>query len=367
MVVKFAKRKLCIAIAMSTISLSLTGCKSSNNYESILAENQFEYEIDDNNFLVLIDSNICDEDVTSLSDEIVALGLYRCNYLTNLDDLPSTCPNIRNLCIDKCASFEDFSFVYNMPNLKRLDVIESAFVTRELVDYLDTANISHNITDKDIYFSEMIDEILSKIITDEMNDTEKINAIACYLMDEYSYVYNTASKSNLFPLSSFLETKKGVCASYAYLANALIRKAHINSYEITSIDHGWNILELDGKYYYLDSTNLKVIPFLSEVLIEKFGIGFYYLSDPEFTFWSAMKSYDDIENVIIPNSLIVDIINSEDEKSIIEKYKNTVPVVMIQALIILYAFMAMISNALNFVSKKGRDIREKEENVNLTK
>jgi len=80
-----------------------------------------------------------------------------------------------------------------------------------------------------------------------------------------------------------------------------------------------------------------------------------------------MKSYDDIENVIIPNSLIVDIINSEDEKSIIEKYKNTVPVVMIQALIILYAFMAMISNALNFVSKKGRDIREKEENVNLTK
>ena len=57
-----------------------------------------------------------------------------------------------------------------------------------------------------------------------------------------------------------LDNKGGVCASYAYLTNVLLRKAGIESYEITSDSHAWNVIELDGKYYYLDGINASGMP-----------------------------------------------------------------------------------------------------------
>ena len=39
----------------------------------------------------------------------------------------------------------------------------------------------------------------------------------------------------------------GVCAGIAYTTNVLLRKAGIESYELISNDHGWNLIDLDGK------------------------------------------------------------------------------------------------------------------------
>ncbi len=338
MVARFTRSKLCIALITSTVAFNLTGCKSSRDYESILKENQFKYECE-NNHVLLVDSNVCDEDILKLPDDLVSLELFRCNYLTNLDNLSVSCPNIKYLRIDGCASLDDFSFVYDLVNLEYLDINESAFVTQELVDYLDEINIRHTITEEDLIEVQKVDEILNNITTDDMDDEDKVRAIACYIMNEYSYDIKSVNTSNLYPLSSFIRTGKGVCASYSYLANALLRKANINSYEIMSNDHGWNLLEFDGKYYYLDSTNLDFFPIISEIILKNFGIGFYYLNDPSCTILSAMDKYDDIENVIIPNSLIMDIKAGEDEKNIIEKYKNSVPVIMIEAIIVLLTFL----------------------------
>ena len=46
----------------------------------------------------------------------------------------------------------------------------------------------------------------------------------------------------------------GVCDGYAKAYYMMCKKAGIPVYRITNSDHAWNALQLDGKWYYIDST-----------------------------------------------------------------------------------------------------------------
>lgn len=348
--VEKVKKGICILGLTVCTFTTLTGCSSTKDYKSILDKNEFTYELSDDT-AVLVDSNITDEDVTKLSPDIRVLGLFRCNYITDLSLLPAYCPDIQYLIIDKCASLEDLSFIYELDNLCYLDICESPFISDELVDYLNGKGIIHTIDGDKLKIVDEVDKVLSEIINESMSDEDKIKAITQYVIETYKYDKYRADVSNEYPLTSFLGAKRGVCASYAYLTNVLLRKADINSYEIVSDDHGWNVIELDGKYYYLDTTNMKILPFVAEMLLDNFNVGFYYMTSPAVTSFSVMDDYDNIENVIIPNSLIEDIRRGEDEKNIMEKYKNSVPVLIIQLLIIVIVLTEVFYRSKEKLSK----------------
>ena len=318
-------------VIFSTIPC-LIGCRKDTNY----TEQQHVYYAGISGNSVTLSpeaSNIDLEDLKENGKDIKSLYLSFCNYIDDLSIIVEYCPNLEILEIDRCPSIADLSFIYSLPNLKKVIIVESGYVTPELIEYLDSKGIEHNLTNRDLENTEALDNIISEIITEDMTDEEKIQAIVYYVIDNYKYKKKYQYDSNSKPLSCMFDNNGGVCASFAYFTNILLRKAGVNSCEVDSEDHAWVMVEVEGKYYYIDITNINQIPYISKLIIKHLNYGMYYMSDPGSTFISAMEDYDNIEKVSIPLELIEDIERGEDEKTIIEKYGNSVPVVIIELLI----------------------------------
>ena len=139
------------------------------------------------------------------------------------------------------------------------------------------------------------------------------------------------------PLSTTLIEKKGVCARICYTTNALLRLANIDSYEVRNSSHGWNIVKIDDEYSYIDVTNLGggLIPkSLAGILLDKFDLELGgYQVDPRTTGLIAMSDYDS-KKIVIPTKLVEDIENGIDEKTLVERYGNTVGVRVIELLLL---------------------------------
>ena len=323
---KTSKFKKYVLIAIPTIALmaSFTGCNKENTDDIDLVDYVDRVdEISDerilNNTLVLNYSDMTDDDLYKIPSYVESLSFYECYFINDLSSLPDICPNLKYLIISNCSSLTDLDFVYELPNLETFKIYGSAYVNEDLVDYLDSNNISHNIDEKKLRYAHEVDSIVDSIITDDMSDLDKVKAITLYLIDNYEYDEAYTNESNFKPLESMLDSKRGVCAGYAYLANVLLRKANVNSYEVINDVHAWNLIEEDDKYYYLDITNLDSNGL--KFAVKVFDHSPMFLSDPNQINLTGMSSYDEgLGKVVIPKSLVEDIEKGEELKTLYERY-----------------------------------------------
>ncbi|WP_433945522.1 transglutaminase domain-containing protein [Paenibacillus sp. SN-8-1] len=114
--------------------------------------------------------------------------------------------------------------------------------------------------------------IISQIITKNMSDDEKRQAIYDYLNDHTQYddaALKSAENNNYknvdkkfndsFTAYGIMVKKVGVCASYAATYKLLSDLSGLNSIVVTGylggVPHAWNKVEINGKWYNVDSTN----------------------------------------------------------------------------------------------------------------
>lgn len=87
------------------------------------------------------------------------------------------------------------------------------------------------------------------------NDYEKTEVLYNKLINDVAYDMGASNNQNI--LSVFLE-KKTVCQGYACAAQFLLQQAGIPCVIITGMaqgqPHAWNMVRLDGDYYYMDVT-----------------------------------------------------------------------------------------------------------------
>ena len=378
--INFKLKKIMISglVVMSLVP-GLAGCKK-NEDENITSTEQVtetvyfdeEERAGENIFFDEGMSNAAIEELKEFGEHVTTINLSNCQFIDDLSMIPEYCPNLEGICIDTCPSINDLSFIYSLPNLKEVVIFENGFITPELIDYLDSKSITHNLTKQDLENSAELDRIISEIITDDMTDEEKIQAITYYVIDNLHYDLKNQNESNNLPLSSTLKNKGGVCVSYAYLTNLLLRKADITSYKIrVEGDHTWNLVELDGKYYYIDTTNIDRIPFISKLALKYFNVGVYYMTDPKATSFSAMTDYDNANKISIPEEMIEDIEKGESIKNIYEKYGNSYPARIIELVLAITSVTIGLKLAANGIdaikdtvsyrkSEKERERREKE-------
>lgn len=259
--------------------------------------------------------------VNYLPSTVKYLSFKKCSFITDLSTLSDYCPNIEVLDLN-IMNLTDLSFIYKLPNLKVLLISDSAAITPELVNYLEKNNIETNIGLLDIAASVHIDNILKEIIKPNMTDEQKIRAITLYVINNIDYDINSISDSNSSPLISTLLNKNGVCTSYAYLTTTLLRKAGIDAFRIINDDHAWTLVNLDGKFYYIDPTNINKNEFY-QFILEKFGLAKNYMIDTESTINTSMTKPTDSQT-IIPLDLIKDISLGRDKKTLIQKYGHTI-------------------------------------------
>lgn len=331
-------KKGLIVVSAGSIMMSFSGCNLIDKQDETKHNVVNQIEETDDTFIVY-NSAIVDEDIKKLPSSIKEFRLHNCPFITNLDDLAEICPNIEFLIIDKCSSLTDLSFIYNMKNLKAIAINDTYGINYELIDYLHNKGITYVLDEDDIEAIDEIDRVLSEIITDDMTDEEKIRSIIIYVVENTSYDINLKDESNLNPLATTLKDKKGVCYGFSYTANVLMRIAGITSYQMLNDDHAWNMVELDGKYYYIDATNLGgdgTIANIAADILSKTGKSLNYLSDPKVNTLTGMSDYD-AEDVVVPKELIEDIKNGESEKNIIERYSNSIPAKLLELILIIVA------------------------------
>ena len=281
-------------------------------------------------------STISDECINYFPSSLEYLLLKGCRYITNLNGLGDKCPNIRYVNLDGAVCLNDLSFVYELPNLSELYISNCPYVTEELLNYLRDNNITTNIDELDVSNSKKIDSIIEEIILPDMNDSEKIQAICLYVLDNFEYDIKTSMASNDMPLEYFLKEGKGVCASYAYLTNVLLNKSGVTSYMLVDDDHAWNMVKLDNMYYYVDTTNMDDSSF-NRMLLSLFNIANGYMVDPE----NVNGAMSDIssDELMITSMLLQDVISKNSNKDIFEKYSGMILSGSMSILSLLYGIM----------------------------
>ena len=181
----------------------------------------------------------------------------------------------------------DFS---KLTGLKELDLIEiepytlAMHFNTEEYNALVASGVEINFDEeyKQMFLSanEKLDEIISSLgVTKESTDREKLDAILLYTLDNLTYDKTVASLSqeelentNLAIefykdglLYGALEKDTAICGNYAALVEALSDRLGDpkDSFFMTSNTHAWNLMNIDGELYYVDSTWLDDFAFIT--------------------------------------------------------------------------------------------------------
>ena len=105
----------------------------------------------------------------------------------------------------------------------------------------------------------IIDSIKRK--TKNMNDAQKIQYVYEWIGDHASYdtLFTFASKNQ--SIYNVFIKHNAVCAGFSKTATVIFQNIGIEAYSVTgymtpeaSVGHMWNIVKLDDKYYFFDST-----------------------------------------------------------------------------------------------------------------
>ena len=159
---------------------------------------------------------------------------------------------INDIAADQVMLSDINNFVHPYNTFKHIETKYDTF--REV-----TITLTHNYSEKDITIvNNKVDEIFNKLYNP--NDT-KINNIKRF----HDYIINTSSydtdrsDNNIINYKSdiaygpLIETK-ALCGGYSDAMELFLEKMGIKSYKVSSEEHVWNAVEIDGKWYNLDLT-----------------------------------------------------------------------------------------------------------------
>ncbi len=113
------------------------------------------------------------------------------------------------------------------------------------VEYLTTYDEENDIT-------QMVDEILSGIISQDMDNGQKVKTIHDWIV--LNLEYDTSGTN--FSAYEALFDGKAVCQGYALLSYKMLQKAGIKVRIVTSdaMNHAWNLVYLCKNWYHMDAT-----------------------------------------------------------------------------------------------------------------
>ena len=181
------------------------------------------------------------------------------------------------------SAFKDCKKLENI-TLHRIANVINANVLTSLNAKLDLDNYIPIWMNKDTYTKleladanmlkqvEQLDTIATTIIQDNMTNDEKVSAITTYILKLLKYDEDITKPElkeyNNNPL--ILKDGEGICINYASLFTALANRAGLDTYQIYSSDHTWNMVNDKDNKYFIDLSMLD-----TEVIIEtltEFGV-----------------------------------------------------------------------------------------------
>ena len=140
----------------------------------------------------------------------------------------------------------------------------------EKTDETDPSTVDLTITptyvetkDQEAYVNNRVEQIISSVIKPGMTDYQKVAALHDWVVSNVKYDTSLQEISDYTALTD----GKTVCRGYSMLLYKLLTNAGFNSHIVlgqvvegfkfhhTAEGHAWNMVQLDGSWYFIDSTN----------------------------------------------------------------------------------------------------------------
>lgn len=103
------------------------------------------------------------------------------------------------------------------------------------------------------YIDSKAEEIINSLNLNNLSEYEKAAKINEWIYNNVKYDYNVVDYLPFTPYNA-LVSGKAVCQGFSTLTYLLATKAGLNTHIIRSDNHSWNVVEIDGKWYYWDTT-----------------------------------------------------------------------------------------------------------------
>lgn len=109
--------------------------------------------------------------------------------------------------------------------------------------------------EQEAYIGNEVDNIIGSIIKPNMSEYDKVYAINQYLVNRFEYD-NTLVNNNAYLA---LVNNTTTCQGYSMTAYRLFKAAGIDARiilgQLSGVNHGWNLVKVDGNWYHVDVTN----------------------------------------------------------------------------------------------------------------
>ena len=85
-----------------------------------------------------------------------------------------------------------------------------------------------------------------------MNDQTKIKLFHDYIIN--NTVYDDSGKDKKYSAYNLLTEGKSICGGYSDIMSIYLNILGIQNYKVSSDNHIWNLVNVDGAWYHLDAT-----------------------------------------------------------------------------------------------------------------
>ena len=238
--------------------VSLKGLERLTSLEQFYAENTFVSDLSPIIGLSsLKDFQLGRSFVSEIPDlsglaKLEILGLVYCN-IRDVSNI-ATAENLKYLFLAN-NYFNYIEPLKSLKHLEMLDVRNNCILDFEAVKDSKTIRDALKKSDLDLDLAILTvnraKEIVDSVTTGEMTDLEKEYKLHEYIVrhTKYEVVYGLPNPDGY----DVLVDGHGVCLSYANAFCLLGNVAGINTIVINSDTHSWNMVEIDGKWYHVDT------------------------------------------------------------------------------------------------------------------
>lgn len=209
-------------------------------------EYNFNYVSNTNNF---VPEN--KQDILNIYYSIINSGMNEFTFYCN--PKYKTCQNdVNDIANDQMTLSNINNFVHPYNSFKSIQTEISSSGEIKII-------VTKVYDEKMIYLIDYeIDKIINKEITNNMTDKEKIKEIHNYIINNTKYDQDRSdnkvtnySSDNAYGV---LTENYGVCGGYTDTMMLFLEKFNIKSIRISSENHIWNYVYLDGNWLHLDLT-----------------------------------------------------------------------------------------------------------------
>jgi len=192
-----------------------TDLDSASNYQDILNIFYTTINSGDDSYSFYCDYNYCIDDL---------------KLITNDNDI---IPNINNF-VHPYNAFDSINIDIGTTN--KISIRVKKIYTKEQIEFI----------------NNYINDFISKNINLSMNNYDKIKVFHDHIVNNTKYDENDSFKSHT--AYNLIKSGISICNGYSDIMAIYLNAIGVKNYKITSTNHIWNLVELDGTWYHLDMT-----------------------------------------------------------------------------------------------------------------